>query len=186
MKRIRLAGQHRHAILVTDRIRLQQLLERFRLRDSSVLILDSRDTILLGGPCRHSAHLLTEFDIPIRDVEEVPPGIMNLCTERDLHERTPLRTLRLTDQAHSSFQRRPVGLPRVTRNAGTHDVFPGGPDRPIPRDHVVEVQVLALKHRPQNWQVFLSRSKMLCRVNLTSFFGRRSNTIRRITRGTRC
>src|SRR5205814_4810489 len=38
---------------------------------------------------------------------------------------------------------------------------------------------------PQYWQVFLSRSKMLCRVNLTSFFGNRSNSSRTITRGTR-
>src|SRR5471032_1742974 len=38
---------------------------------------------------------------------------------------------------------------------------------------------------PQYWQVFLSRSKMLCRVNLTSFFGIRSYMSSRMTRGTR-
>ncbi|OLE11942.1 MAG: hypothetical protein AUG52_05160 [Verrucomicrobia bacterium 13_1_20CM_3_54_17] len=38
---------------------------------------------------------------------------------------------------------------------------------------------------PQYWQVFLSRSKTLCRVNFTSFFGSRSNKSNTITRGTR-
>ena len=38
---------------------------------------------------------------------------------------------------------------------------------------------------PQYWQVFWSRSKRLCRVNLTSFLGNRSKPISRITRGTR-
>src|SRR6185436_18710321 len=38
---------------------------------------------------------------------------------------------------------------------------------------------------PQYWHVFLSRSKMLCRVNFTSFLGRRSKRRRTMTRGTR-
>src|SRR5277367_2650508 len=38
---------------------------------------------------------------------------------------------------------------------------------------------------PQYWQVLWSRSKMLCRVNLTSFFGMRSKKRSRITLGTR-
>ena len=44
---------------------------------------------------------------------------------------------------------------------------------------------LRSKTFPQYWQVFLSRSKILCRVNLTSFFGRRSYTPSKITRGSR-
>ena len=44
---------------------------------------------------------------------------------------------------------------------------------------------LRSKILPQYWQVFLSRSKMLCRVNLTSFFGSRSNISSRMTRGMR-
>jgi len=44
---------------------------------------------------------------------------------------------------------------------------------------------LRSKSSPQYWQVFLSRSKTLCRVNFTSFFGSRSNTSSTITRGIR-
>src|SRR5664280_167314 len=44
---------------------------------------------------------------------------------------------------------------------------------------------LRSKLLPQYWHVFLSRSKMLCRVNFTSFLGTRSNTTSRITRGIR-
>src|SRR5476649_1062323 len=44
---------------------------------------------------------------------------------------------------------------------------------------------LRSKTSPQYWQVFLSRSKMLCRVNFTSFFGIRSYMSSRMTRGTR-
>ena len=38
---------------------------------------------------------------------------------------------------------------------------------------------------PQYWQVLWSRSKMLWRVNFTSFFGMRSKKRRRMTLGTR-
>ena len=38
---------------------------------------------------------------------------------------------------------------------------------------------------PQYWQVLWSRSKKLCRVNLTSYFGIRSKKRRRMTFGTR-
>src|SRR5882724_8432390 len=41
------------------------------------------------------------------------------------------------------------------------------------------------KISPQYWQVFLSRSKMLCRVNFTSFFGIRSYMKSRMMRGRR-
>src|SRR5881398_3429758 len=41
------------------------------------------------------------------------------------------------------------------------------------------------KRLPQYWQVFLSRSKTLWRVNFTSFFGKRSKSRSTITRGTR-
>ena len=44
---------------------------------------------------------------------------------------------------------------------------------------------LRSNNRPQYWQTLPSRSKMLCRVNLTSFFGSRSKSISTITRGTR-
>src|SRR5271156_4251443 len=44
---------------------------------------------------------------------------------------------------------------------------------------------LRSKTSPQYWQVFLSRSKILCRVNFTSFFGIRSYMNNRMMRGTR-
>src|SRR4029453_15550243 len=44
---------------------------------------------------------------------------------------------------------------------------------------------LRSKVSPQYWQVFLSRSNTLCRVNFTSFFGSRSKTRSTITRGMR-
>src|SRR5213078_2340202 len=102
-----------------------------------------------------------------------------------LHEGTPLRTLRFADQPQAGFLGSAIGLFRVARNARANDVFPGG-RTPRSRGRTWSKFRSFLSNAwPQYWQVFLSRSKMLCRVNLTSFFGSRSNTTRRITRGTR-
>ena len=66
------------------------------------------------------------------------------------------------------------------------DVLPGRQAAFVARQNVIEIQLLALERfSAACWQVLLSRSKTLCRVNFTSFFGSRSKARSTMTRGTR-
>src|ERR1043166_4210478 len=76
------------------------------------------------------------------------PAFIMLKTETHLHERTPLRTLRLADQMHRCFDRSPVGLARVALDARANNVFPRRRPAPIPRDHMVQIQILSIKYLP--------------------------------------
>ena len=103
----------------------------------------------------------------------------------DLHERPPLGPLGLANEVNARFGGRPIGLARVALNTGADNVLPrGGP----PRSRGMtwsRFRSFRSNCRPQYWQVLRSRSKMLWRVNLTSFLGSRSNKSKRMTRGTR-
>jgi len=63
----------------------------------------------------------------------------------DLDKRAPLRPLRLADQMHARFNRRAIGLLRVTDDARADDVLPRCRTTAVARDDVIEVQVLAVK-----------------------------------------
>ena len=76
------------------------------------------------------------------------PAVVMLEPEVDLHEGTPLRPLWLADEMHPGFAWRPVGLPRITRDAGADDIFPCRRPAPIPRNDVVEIQIFAIELAP--------------------------------------
>jgi hypothetical protein len=92
------------------------------------------------------AGFFAQFDVPIREVEEVFPAIVVGDAEIDLDEWTPLRPFRLADQAQAGFVRRAVGLVRVALDAGANNVLPSGRSAAITRNYVVEVQVFALEN----------------------------------------
>src|SRR5881296_4106541 len=73
------------------------------------------------------------------------PTVVVLQADVDLHERPPLRPLRLADQMHPRFGRRPVRLLSITAHARTDDIFPRGRTTAIARDDVVEIQVFAIE-----------------------------------------
>ena len=73
------------------------------------------------------------------------PAVVMLEPEVDLHEGPPLGPLRLADEMHPGFARRPVGFARITRDAGTDNIFPRGRPAPIARNDMVEIQIFAIK-----------------------------------------
>ena len=95
-----------------------------------------------------STRLFTQLHVPVRDVEEMLPAIVILRPEIDLDERTPLRPLRFADEMHVRFQRRAIRLPGIARNARAHNVLPRRRAAPVPRDHMVQIQILPFKYLP--------------------------------------
>ncbi len=67
-------------------------------------------------------------------------------TKGDMQERPPFRPLGFPNQGHLRFVRKPISFHGVTRNAGADDVFPRRVPATIPRDHVIEIQIVAIEH----------------------------------------
>ncbi len=74
------------------------------------------------------------------------PAFVVLKPKIDLHEGTPFRALRLANQVQPSFLRGMVGLARIAGNARADDVFPSGWAAAIPGNHVIQIQIFALKN----------------------------------------
>src|ERR1051326_8188824 len=73
------------------------------------------------------------------------PAIMMLESKVDLHEWTPFRTLRLANQVQTGLSRCAVGFECVARHARADNILPSCWPAPIPGDHVIQVQILAVK-----------------------------------------
>jgi len=73
---------------------------------------------------------------------------MSVESNVQLDERPPFWLFRLPDQVHPGFLRGFVGLTRVTRNAGTDDIFPGGGPASLPGVDMIQVQILSIEDFP--------------------------------------
>ena len=74
------------------------------------------------------------------------PAFVMARAKIDLDKRPPLRTFRLPDQVQTGFLRRVICLARVAGNAGANDVLPRGGTAAIPRNDVIQIQVLAFEN----------------------------------------
>ncbi len=73
---------------------------------------------------RSSAGFVLQFDIPVGDVEEVPPAFVVLQSDTDLCNGAPFGSFGLSDQLHTGFAGRTIGFMGVAADTGAHDVFP--------------------------------------------------------------
>lgn len=76
----------------------------------------------------------------------MPPTVMLVQGEVDLHKRPPLGPLRFADEVHACLVRRAVGFARVAGDAGADNIFPRRRTASVARDNVVEIQVFPLKN----------------------------------------
>src|SRR5262245_20315351 len=90
--------------------------------------------------------LIAQFDVPVGEIDEMPPALMLLATERNVDKRSPFRTLRFANERHMRLGREPITFPRIARNARTNDVLPRGEAAFIARQNVIEIQLLPLEH----------------------------------------
>ena len=64
----------------------------------------------------------------------------------NVHERTPLRSLRLSNQTHVRFLRQPVAFACVTLNARANHIFPCRRSASIARHDMIEIQLISLEN----------------------------------------
>jgi len=64
----------------------------------------------------------------------------------DMHERAPLRSLRLANQTHVRFLRQPVAFAGVTLNARANHIFPCRGSTSIARHDMIEIQLISLEN----------------------------------------
>src|ERR1051325_2242990 len=89
--------------------------------------------------------LVAQFDIPVRQINKVPPAFVLWRREGDLHEGPPFRPLWFTNQAHVRFPWKPVALARITRNTRADHVFPSRCSAAITGHDVIEIQIVSIK-----------------------------------------
>jgi hypothetical protein len=89
--------------------------------------------------------ILSEFDVPIREVEEVFPTVVVGETEVDLDEGAPLGSFGFANELEAGLVRGAVGLVGVAGDAGADDVLPGSRAAAVAGDDVVEVEVFAVE-----------------------------------------
>ena len=98
--------------------------------------------IMRGSGCVfHAAStLLTQLDIPVSEVDEVAPTVVNTSREGDVDEWAPLRPLWFSEELHPRLVGKPVSLSRVPRDAGADDILSRGTATAITGQHVVDVE----------------------------------------------
>jgi hypothetical protein len=87
----------------------------------------------------------SEFDVPVSQIQKVLPAFMVLKPQVDLNEWPPFRAFWFPHQMHASLIWRPVGLARVTGDAGTHYILPSSGSASISRNNVVEIQIFPVE-----------------------------------------
>ena len=89
--------------------------------------------------------LVTQFDVPVCQIDEVLPEIVLGRSKSDLNKWPPLRPLRSADQAHVGFAREPVAFARIARNTRANHVFPSRRPAPVTRHDVIQIELAAIE-----------------------------------------
>ncbi len=110
-------------------------------------------------PYNSQQRLVAQFDVPVREINEVFPEIVLLReinevfpeivlgrSKSDLDKRPPLRSLRFADQAHVCFTWKLVALARVAWDAGANHVFPSGRPAPVAWRDVIQIEVTPVEN----------------------------------------
>jgi hypothetical protein len=96
-------------------------------------------------PYNSHQRLIAQFDVPVREINEVFPEIVLGRSKSDLDKRPPLRSLRFADQAHVCFTRKPVAFARIARDAGANHIFPGRRPAPVAWHDVIQIEVAPIE-----------------------------------------
>jgi len=75
----------------------------------------------------------------------VLPEIVLGRSKRDLHKGPPLRSLRLSNQAHVGFARKPIAFARIARNTRANHVFPSRRPAPVARHDVIQIKITSIE-----------------------------------------
>lgn len=92
-------------------------------------------------------NLVAQLDVPICQIDKVPPTLVVLGRESDVDKRPPLRTFRSPDQRHMRFVWEPISLSRITRDTRADYIFPGCQAASITRQYMVEIELGPIENR---------------------------------------
>jgi hypothetical protein len=88
---------------------------------------------------------VAQLYVPVSKIHKMLPEVVLRSSERNLHKRPPLRSLRFADQAHVCFARKPVTLARIARDAGANHVLPSRRPAPVARHDMIEVEIAPIE-----------------------------------------
>ena len=89
---------------------------------------------------------VAQLDIPVSEIDKMPPAFVLRRRKCDLHKRAPLRAFRFANQTHLCFPWQTVAFSRIARDTGANHVLPGGESAAVARHDVIEIQVVPLKN----------------------------------------
>ena len=78
----------------------------------------------------------------------MPPTVVVVPGEGDVHKRPPFRALRLANQLHARLGRKPVPLPCVAGYARADNVLPGRLPSAVAGQDMIEIEIAAFKNLP--------------------------------------
>src|SRR5262245_38727301 len=93
-----------------------------------------------------SADLATQFNVPVREINEMLPGVLRGQADLHMHEGPPPWPSWPADESQARLVRSAIGLARVASDTRTHNVLPGSRPTAVAGDHVVKVQVLPIEY----------------------------------------
>ena len=95
----------------------------------------------IGGSTGEEARreLIAQLNIPVGQIDEMPPAFMLLAAESNMQKRAPFRPPGFTDETHMRLVRQPIGFARIARYAGADHVFPSRESTFIARQDVIEI-----------------------------------------------
>ena len=96
-------------------------------------------------PHNSQRRLIAQFDVPVREINEVFPEIVLGRSKCNLDKGPPLRSLRFADQGHVRFTRKPVALARIAGNAGANHVLPSRRPATVARHDMVQIKLAAIE-----------------------------------------
>src|SRR5262249_55815289 len=89
--------------------------------------------------------LVAQLDVPVSKIDKMSPALVLRRAECYVQERSPLRPLRFANQSHLGFVRTPIAVASVARDARADNIFPGCIAAAIPRQHMIEIQIVAIE-----------------------------------------
>ncbi len=107
-----------------------------------------RRRIKRGVSQKRPATLIAQLDVPVGKIDKVLPEVVLRCGKGNLDKRAPLWPFWFANEAHMRFPREPIALARIAGDARANDVFPTRVPAAISRNHVIKIQIAAIKNMP--------------------------------------
>src|SRR5580765_2676313 len=92
--------------------------------------------------------LIAQFHVPVGKIDKVLPEVVLRRGKSDLDKWTPLWPFWFANKAHMRFPGKPIALARIAGNARANHVFPTRVPAAISRNHVIKIQIAAVKDTP--------------------------------------